>query len=343
MCDAETVTMEHVPPDCLFPTPDDLGGRDLKKNLIKVPSCVEHNNRKSDDDTYLWYVLTMCEYANEIGRAQSQSRTRFARSIEKNPSLLNRILKGAKPVTVRDQSGEFETLELTAETDRLNPQIDKLARGLYFHHFKTKWTKRVQIDLQFLHWKDDKDQQVVIPVLQESRAAAEQLFSREKVHGQNPDVFNYRVYSGLANEITAMSLVFYGDAKVTVVFGEPMTVTLSEKMILLSLRPKTPGGLNPWIYKDCAVLFSHPKKLRAWHQVMGDKIPKDIGHCILSSYEETRAALQVIQSNGGSLLTIDPSSEVAQCFSIEKAIAVLGKIIVGEIKSEYLSQGELPS
>lgn len=338
MCDAPKTTMEHVPPNCLFPTPDDLGGRDLKKNLIKVPSCEEHNLRKSDDDTYLWYVLTMCEYANDVGQAQGQSRTRFMRSIEHNPSLLNRILKASRPATISDAKGSFDSLEVTAESDRLTSVFDKLARGLYFHQFTTKWDKRVHVDLEFLHWKDDKDQQVIIPVLQESREAAEQLFSREKLNGQNPEVFNYRVYSGLANELTAMQLVFYGNAKVTVVFGDPIPVALSEPMILLALRPTNPGGLNPWIYKDCAILFSHPDKLKAWSQILGERIPKDIGTCVLRSYEESRSALQVIQNRGGKLVSVDPTSDVMQCLSLEKTIQVLEKIIAGEMKAESVGE-----
>lgn len=45
MCESEGITKEHAPPKCIFPESKDLTDKsmDLRKNLIKVPTCVEHN------------------------------------------------------------------------------------------------------------------------------------------------------------------------------------------------------------------------------------------------------------------------------------------------------------
>ena len=61
MCDNLATTKEHVPPKCLFPEKKDLKdiSLDLRKALIKAPSCVDHNCKKSGDDEYLFNVLSM--------------------------------------------------------------------------------------------------------------------------------------------------------------------------------------------------------------------------------------------------------------------------------------------
>jgi hypothetical protein len=47
-----------VPPECIFPEAKDAaGGRDLRRNLITVPSCAEHNLKKGADDIYLMWVM----------------------------------------------------------------------------------------------------------------------------------------------------------------------------------------------------------------------------------------------------------------------------------------------
>jgi hypothetical protein len=50
MCNSESATGEHVPPDCFFPSGHKL-------NLITVPSCSEHNLNKSKDDEYVRSII----------------------------------------------------------------------------------------------------------------------------------------------------------------------------------------------------------------------------------------------------------------------------------------------
>lgn len=40
MCDNEVISMEHVPPACLFPEIKDTKGINFRKNLIKVPHVI---------------------------------------------------------------------------------------------------------------------------------------------------------------------------------------------------------------------------------------------------------------------------------------------------------------
>ncbi|MDC5072991.1 hypothetical protein NRA08_18095, partial [Acinetobacter baumannii] len=63
MCDAEATTVEHVPPKCIFPESKDLSSADklldFRKQLITVPSCDDHNGKKSKDDEYLFCMLAI--------------------------------------------------------------------------------------------------------------------------------------------------------------------------------------------------------------------------------------------------------------------------------------------
>lgn len=66
MCDKEATTVEHVPPKCLFPEFKDAG-EDLRVNLITVPSCDDHNGKKSRDDEFLMVSLAGLIGNNSIG------------------------------------------------------------------------------------------------------------------------------------------------------------------------------------------------------------------------------------------------------------------------------------
>ena len=76
MCDNLATTKEHVPPKCLFPEKKDLKdiSLDLRKGLIKVPSCVDHNCKKSGDDEYLLNVLSMTIQTGKYGLLNFESK-----------------------------------------------------------------------------------------------------------------------------------------------------------------------------------------------------------------------------------------------------------------------------
>lgn len=87
MCDKSPTSVEHVPPRCLFPEQKDLpDGIDLRKQLITVPSCDEHNTKTSKDDEYLLYVLLMNIANNQS--AEQHFDTKVIRAIGRNPSVM---------------------------------------------------------------------------------------------------------------------------------------------------------------------------------------------------------------------------------------------------------------
>jgi hypothetical protein len=71
MCESVGTTREHSPPRCLFPESKDLEDRaNLRKNLITVPSCADHNPRLSKDDEYFLVIAA----SNLEGNARRRLR-----------------------------------------------------------------------------------------------------------------------------------------------------------------------------------------------------------------------------------------------------------------------------
>jgi hypothetical protein len=221
MCDKEALSVEHIPPRCLFPEKKDLPeGVDLRKQLITVPACEEHNTAKSQDDEYLLYLLVINLPANET--AKNQFLTKIMRSIKCRPGLIKKFMTNQHPVIAVDkQTGQaHHTIAVNIDDERLDSALEHIARALYFHHFKAKWLGSVRTQPDFLlasldpekgHERNKLGEQMV--------AAADLLFSVSDFHGENPDVFKYQVLEGNDNIHKLMRLHFYNGCRVSVFFG----------------------------------------------------------------------------------------------------------------------------
>jgi hypothetical protein len=67
MCNEHAISKEHIPPKCLFPELKDIPDKNFRTNLITVPSCVNHNSKKSNDDEFLMVSLAGVIGNNSIG------------------------------------------------------------------------------------------------------------------------------------------------------------------------------------------------------------------------------------------------------------------------------------
>lgn len=217
MCSSPSVAPEHVPPKCIFPEPKDLPpGTELRKNLITVPACPDHNLKKSLDDQYLFYVLASSHPINQIGHLQAGSK--LYRSIQHNPSLMNRMLSKSAPAIAVDQDGTFETRTLVAEGSRLDSVFQMMGRALYFHHFERKWPHRIKVRPEFIFFLEGEKATEYNQALAEIRAIADAMFAPAKPVGKNPEVFRYWVVEDAPRNLCFIRLAFYGEAKVTLHF-----------------------------------------------------------------------------------------------------------------------------
>lgn len=211
MCERDATSEEHVPPRCLFPERKDLPeGVDLRKDLIKVPSCDIHNTVKSKDDEFLLYVLCMNIANNSV--AFRQFATKIMRSYSRRPGLMRAILGERQEIIAVDNNGTaLNALMVKADTCRINSCLDKIARALYFYEFGRKFIGHSR----FLHdWMINPDSSfsVVVKNGEIERSAVDHVknyFSNLEHNGANPTVFRYRFLEPDERGLIALSMQFY--------------------------------------------------------------------------------------------------------------------------------------
>lgn len=219
-CDNVAVTREHVPPLCLFPEAKDAhNGLALRKNLITVPACAEHNLDKSRDDQYLFLVLSINVAANPIGTRQAF--TKLARSHRRRPALGESVLDAAPNVIVIDShSGtEHEASEAALDGARFQRILNLIALGIFRHHFGRRWLGHVRVHADFIGSlePDTVEVQSARLVLFDSANA---LFASDEKHGDNPEVFWYQAHESLMPAKCMVRLAFYGGCTATAFFNQ---------------------------------------------------------------------------------------------------------------------------
>ena len=219
MCDQLATSIEHIPPRCIFPEKKDLpNGIDLRKNLMTVPSCDEHNSQKSGDDEYLLYILSMVFQSNKVG--MHHYFTKIRRAIKRNPSVLKRIANTAVPVNVKNFENGIvsKSYAINVEEDRFNGIIDKMARAIYYYHFNEKWLSLVRYQAEFLIATiDPKKVKELNDPLQDITMKANGWFANSPILGENPTVFKYQVLEG--NHSKLMRLHFYEGCRILLIFN----------------------------------------------------------------------------------------------------------------------------
>lgn len=213
MCEKNASTAEHVPPKCIFPEKkDSLGGRDFRKQLITVPACDVHNTKKSSDDEYLLYVLTMNFNSNQVGR--TQCNTTVTRAIKRKTRLFQRLLTHHQPITLKDETGNRKkTIAMRVDVSRFYATIRMLSRALYLHHYEEKWLGRVTVYADFLFTEDSEEDFGMIESTLAMPQAADEVFSGKEIHEKNKDVFKYQVFDGNEKYCRMFRLHFYDETR----------------------------------------------------------------------------------------------------------------------------------
>lgn len=187
MCSRPATSMEHIPPKCIFPEIKDTDGVDYRKNLIKVPSCDEHNSNTSKDDELFMIVVTA--YFQSAGVADLHFNTKVKRALDHSPKFRHHLVCTAQPLFL---DGKF-TYALQPDPRRIQKQLEKIGYGLYFEHFKQKWAKPVLVDtparthLQGITANKDN------LFWQKLSNLVLVHFDDAPIYGENPEVFFYQM------------------------------------------------------------------------------------------------------------------------------------------------------
>lgn len=201
MCDAEATSREHAPPLCFFPSIDDAG-LDLRKNLVTVPACDDHNSRKSKDDEFFRSVIVMTAAEHsEIGRVQFFGK--FIRGVRRAPHAYRSFFEDHGTVAMSTQ----HTMRIDRE--RFDLCVDHLARALFFHTFGTKWLFPIAIASPNFYSGVSGDSVVPDSHAEQAVASTRQVLGSQTVLGDNADVFKYRLRHDAKDDAYAFAAIFY--------------------------------------------------------------------------------------------------------------------------------------
>jgi hypothetical protein len=201
MCSAAETSREHAPPQCLFPEESDIG-RDLRRNLITVPSCDEHNSKKSADDEFLRAVILLSAVgSNEIARHHFLGK--FLRGASRNRATYSNFFTDQGKVA----SGTQRALRL--ERSRFDKCIDHVVRALYFHSFRVKWELPLVVVSPNFYSVIAEDQAVPHTPTKQAIELSRVFLGSEPILGENPDVFKYRLRYDPSVNMFAFVGIFY--------------------------------------------------------------------------------------------------------------------------------------
>ena len=201
MCANPKTSREHVPPQCLFPPAESIG-KNLRSNLISVPSCDTHNNKKSGLDEVLRSVLCMSINVNSVGT--HLFFTSNLRAMQRSRALFHDVVRDSELL-----AGGVARI-VRVPRDKFDVSIDHMARGLYFHAYADKWTAPILVHSPNFYAgatgeavETDPETDMVVNELRP-------LLANVPVLGDNPEVFCYRIARDDAALLFAMAALFYG-------------------------------------------------------------------------------------------------------------------------------------
>jgi hypothetical protein len=206
-CERRASTVEHAPPRCFFPETKDVG-RDLRRNLITVPSCSAHNTARSEDDEYaMVFVVTHYE-TRDLARRQFSSKV--IRALQRSPTLTKRVFHKPRRAMVHG----LETVSVTVDVPRVTRVLDSTCRALLYHHQKRKLLVPLRVwSPAFRHPSLERDANEAVLAFEVRRV----LDATPRL-GENPEVFWYQLYDDPAR-VTAFRLEFYEGFSVYAVVG----------------------------------------------------------------------------------------------------------------------------
>lgn len=129
LCNAVATTRDHIPPLGLFPDP-------RPKNLITVPACQSCNEKNSLHDEY--FRLVVATSSPNSAASLSLLHQRILPRMKRRPALIASPMKSLQWAEIKSKQGIYLGKARAFAPDELRIQavIEKIIRGLYYHHKK---------------------------------------------------------------------------------------------------------------------------------------------------------------------------------------------------------------
>jgi len=214
VCDKIATTREHVPPLCLFPEGKDIIGLDFRQNLITVPSCDEHNSKKSKDDEFLMVSIAGIFGNNPLGYFHAETKVNRALR-RKSKDFLNKvILKNYKSGEIELSFGKKQPIIYgNPDLNRLICCFKNIGYGLYYHEFHHSFKGEIEVLPGFL--KCDDNTNTLVKLINKKFEVDEKTTG---VKGDNPSVFCYQFCEPDQFGLIGLQMVFYGGTVVYIAF-----------------------------------------------------------------------------------------------------------------------------
>lgn len=209
-CDAPATSSEHVPPKCIFPELKDAK-IDLRSNLITVPSCEEHNTKKSRDDEFLMVSIAGIIGNNSIGYEHYHGK--IQRALRRTAyKLLEKVFLTRNVSRLGDENEFVDLIWGTPDYPRLVDCFTHIGYGVYRHHFQKTFRGKTRLIMGFLHSADKNHN-----AFKKFIAHKAEMELKER-YGSNQGVFFYRLADPDKDGILLIHLCFYENVNVYVSF-----------------------------------------------------------------------------------------------------------------------------
>jgi hypothetical protein len=201
MCESRETSREHAPPLCIFPGEPTLG-RNVRKDLITVPSCDQHNSKKSNDDEFFRATLLLAT-AQDSRAASQLFFQKLMRAARRRPHAYRSFFRKQGTLAGMDQP------VVRLSRPRFNSCVDHLVRALCFHATGAKWQHRIMVASPSFFGGFESGQviphQPSLDAIDLSRA----YLAQEPIGGENPEIFKYRLRCDMEAQTLAFAGQFY--------------------------------------------------------------------------------------------------------------------------------------
>jgi hypothetical protein len=142
-------TRDHLPPRGIFPRP-------LPVRMVTVPACSDCNNGASDqDDRFRLYLAASTAYFNDA--ATRLWRERVLPTLHANGRLRREFSTNFGDGIHQRADGTIDRREgFRWPISAYSPVLERIARGLYYHHFDECLGRRAQCEIHMVSALPDK-------------------------------------------------------------------------------------------------------------------------------------------------------------------------------------------
>lgn len=137
---AQATTNDHIPPRGVFPRP-------LPPSMITVPACVQCNNGSSvQDERFRVYLAMATSYYNT--EATRLWKEQALRTLDSNQKLRREVMESIQ--LLQDTPKTRPGVPFLWPISAYKPTIERIVRGLYWHHFGVALGRRVACEIDML-------------------------------------------------------------------------------------------------------------------------------------------------------------------------------------------------